>query len=212
MLIGAAGAGKTHFKHLILRLPPPAVRESTPLAEAAIRAISIDICQATISDGDRQWQRVSSEELLRMVVDAIKAGVPVRILPLAHFPVRVLPLNANYSDLASTTQIKNQMDPQHSLPLIHNLQYPLLRKLLHLQNLVALWSLHADLSNPSQMNIQEELIDLISQSSGSRKLFDFDWVYIVFLSALCLDHSGGLKRCTDETGLLGSNAAVSARV
>ena len=50
LLIGAAGAGKTHFKHLILRLPPPAVRESTPLAEAAIRAISIDICQATISD------------------------------------------------------------------------------------------------------------------------------------------------------------------
>ena len=50
LLIGAAGAGKTHFKHLILRLPPPAVRESTPLAEAAIRAISIDICQATISE------------------------------------------------------------------------------------------------------------------------------------------------------------------
>jgi len=102
LLIGAAGAGKSHFKHLILRLPPPAVRESTPLAEAAIRAISI--CRATIGDGDMEWQLVSSEELLHMVADAIKAGVPVR-LPLAQFPVRVLPLAADYSDLTSTEQV-----------------------------------------------------------------------------------------------------------
>jgi len=52
LLIGAAGAGKSHFKHLILGLPPPAIRESTPLAEAAIRAISI--CRATVGDGDMQ--------------------------------------------------------------------------------------------------------------------------------------------------------------
>ena len=41
LLIGAAGAGKSHFMHLILGLPLPAIRESTPLAEAAICAISI---------------------------------------------------------------------------------------------------------------------------------------------------------------------------
>ena len=85
LLIGAAGAGKSHFKHLILRLPPPAVRESTPLAEAAIRAISI--CRATIGDGDMKWQIVSSQESLRMVEDAIKAGVPVHLIcpPLTNF-------------------------------------------------------------------------------------------------------------------------------
>ena len=69
---------------------------------AAIRAISI--CRATVGDGDMQWQLVSSEELLRMVADAIKAGVPIR-LPLTRFPVRVLPLAADYSDLTPTEQV-----------------------------------------------------------------------------------------------------------
>ena len=170
LLIGAAGAGKSHFKHLILRLPPPAVRESTPLAEAAIRAISI--CRATIGDGDMQWHLVSSEELLRMVADAIKAGVPVRLLPLTPFPVRVLPLSADYSDLTSTKQ-RTQPDGSSSQASSNTQPSVLLSQKAPF--------LLEDTSpkSPSQMQLEMELVDLISQSSGSRKLLDVDWVYIV---------------------------------
>ena len=164
LLIGAAGVGKSSFKRLILRWSPPVVRESTPLAEAAIRTISI--CRATIGGRDMEWQYVSSEELLRTVADAIKAGVPVRV-PQGSIPLRVLPPDADFSDLKEITQpvessfqpsqrslppseiqIEEEFDAQHSLPT-------------------------------SQMQLEEEVVDLISQSSGSRKLLDVDWVYIV---------------------------------
>ena len=182
LLIGAAGAGKSHFKHLILRLPPPAVRESTPLAEAAIRAISI--CRATISGKDLQWQLVSSEESLLMVADAIKAGVPVRLFPLARFPVHVLPLDADYSDL-TPAKVKTQPDGSLSQPSSNaQRSVPPTEKApvlpLDTSSLSSSSSLEpVDLSEPSQMQLEVELMDLISQSSGSRKLFDVDWVYIV---------------------------------
>ena len=154
LLLGAAGAGKSSFKCLILRWSPPAVRESTPLAEAAIRAISV--CRATIGGQDMEWQYVSSEELFRTVADAIKAGVPVRFLPLTRFLLHVLPPDADYSDLTPTKE-GTQPDGSSSQP---SSSTP--RSL-----------------PPSHLQLEEELIDLISQSSGSRKLLDVDWVYIV---------------------------------
>ena len=183
LLLGAAGAGKSHFKHLILHFPPPAVRESTPLAEAAIRAISI--CRATIGDGDMEWQLVSSQELLRMVADAIKAGVPVRLFPLAHFPVHELP-QAVYSDLTQITQpdvslsqssSKSQRSapPTERAPVLPTLDpSPFPRSVSSMLEFL-------DLGQPSQVQLEKELVDLISQSSGSRKLFDVDWVYIVYM-------------------------------
>ena len=42
LLVGAAGAGKTHFKHVLFGLDPPRVRNSTPVAENPLQAISVD--------------------------------------------------------------------------------------------------------------------------------------------------------------------------
>ena len=177
LLIGAAGVGKSHFKHLILRLPPPAIRESTPLAEAAIRTISI--WRATVGDEDMQWQLVSSEKLLRMVADAIKAGVPLRLFPQTGFPPRVLPLDA------APTKQKTQPDELRSQPssksqrlLPYNAEVSFLPSATSSTPPTSISPTleSADLSEPSQM---KELVDLISQSSGSKKLLDVDWVYIV---------------------------------
>jgi len=154
LLIGAAGAGKSSFKHLILRLSPPAVRQSTPLAEAAIRAISI--CRAIIGAEGMEWQRVSSEEMLHIVADAIKAGVSFRSLSPISFALRVLPQVADNSDLTPTKET-TQPNESSSQPSSYT-HYPL---------------------PPSQIQLEEEIVDLISQSSGSKKVLDVDWVYIV---------------------------------
>lgn len=114
LLLGAAGVGKSSFKRLILRWSPPVVHESTPLAEAAIRTISI--CRATIGGRDMEWQYVSSEELLRTVADAIKAGVPVRLLPLTRFLLHVLPPDANYSKVGTGFASQPSSSTPHSLP------------------------------------------------------------------------------------------------
>ncbi len=72
LLIGAAGAGKTHAKHLFLGLPPPLIRQSTPLAEEAIRAIST--LRAMVSGtSDMVWEPVTLEKLKQMIAEAVKA-------------------------------------------------------------------------------------------------------------------------------------------
>jgi len=67
LLIGAAGSGKTHFKQLILGLPPPEIRESTPLAEASIRAISV--LRVAFGDQSMEWRVITPEILRQMVAD-----------------------------------------------------------------------------------------------------------------------------------------------
>ena len=73
LTLGAAGSGKTHTKFRLLRENPPKTRCSTPLAEAAIRAIS----RVLIGTDLTGWFRVSYEELMSMLAKALRAGVPM---------------------------------------------------------------------------------------------------------------------------------------
>ncbi len=60
LLTGAAEYDKTHTKYLLLGLPPPRIYQSTPLAEKAVRAMSI--VQAVVAGSDeRLWEIVSLE-------------------------------------------------------------------------------------------------------------------------------------------------------
>ena len=72
LLIGVAGAGKTSFCHLILDEPPPPVRESTPLANSSIRALSLT--RAIVSGQEAViWQRVSQHDFRVLIAAAIKS-------------------------------------------------------------------------------------------------------------------------------------------
>ena len=41
LILGAAGVGKTHLKHLLLKKDPPEQHNSTGLADTPIRAVSL---------------------------------------------------------------------------------------------------------------------------------------------------------------------------
>ena len=43
LILGAAGVGKTHLKHLLLKKDPPEQRVSTGLADNPVRAISFSL-------------------------------------------------------------------------------------------------------------------------------------------------------------------------
>ena len=73
LVTGAAGSGKTTLKHRLFGEDPPSLRCSTALAEAAIRAISREIVGTSITG----WFRVTYEELMEMLGEALKAGVPM---------------------------------------------------------------------------------------------------------------------------------------
>ena len=75
VLMGVAGAGKTHVKYLLLGENPPVLRVSTALAEAPIRAIS----HAVIGQirETTKWFRVSDDDVKELLAKALKAGVPL---------------------------------------------------------------------------------------------------------------------------------------
>ena len=73
LVTGAAGSGKTTLKHRLFGKEPPSVRCSTALAEAAIRAISREIVGTDLTG----WFKVTTDELMKLLGEALKSGVPM---------------------------------------------------------------------------------------------------------------------------------------
>ena len=69
IFVGVTGSGKSLFKHLVLGLPVPEFSSSTPLAESAVRSMSI--WQVAV-DGDIQWKIVKHQDMMDMVAKKIK--------------------------------------------------------------------------------------------------------------------------------------------
>ena len=69
LLVGVAGAGKTHTKHLLFRWAPPESRNSTPLAARPVQAIRI---RASTQGG--QLQEVTPDQLDKILADTVAKG------------------------------------------------------------------------------------------------------------------------------------------
>ena len=69
LLVGVAGAGKTHTKHLLFRWAPPESRNSTPLAARPLRAIRV----RTSTQGG-QLQEVDPDQLDKILADTVAKG------------------------------------------------------------------------------------------------------------------------------------------
>ena len=71
LILGAAGVGKTHFKHLLLKKDPPEQRVSTGLAEAPIRTMAF-----VGGKKEDDWFVVEDDQALMSVIGGtIKCGV-----------------------------------------------------------------------------------------------------------------------------------------
>ena len=161
LLVGVAGSGKSSFKRVALNLPLQDKRVSTPLAEAAIRSASIS---RAIIDGDSdnvEWEVVTPEQLLTMLADAIKVGVSdqtaeesLKSNQPSHTENPFLSTSYNQSD--SSNPDRPDPDTKLSEPNVnsHN-------------------------SNDEFELEDDNLLQLISRSKGSKRLFDVHWVYII---------------------------------
>ena len=69
LLVGVAGAGKTHTKHLLFRWPPPESRNSTPLAARPVQATRI---WASTQGGE--LQEVTPDQLDKILADTVAKG------------------------------------------------------------------------------------------------------------------------------------------
>ena len=77
LFMGVTGSGKTLFKRLLLGQSVPEFSPSTPLAEPAVRTMSI--CQVAVGSavgaGDKKWEIVGPNKMIKMVANTIKGLV-----------------------------------------------------------------------------------------------------------------------------------------
>ena len=72
LIIGAPGSGKTSLRYLLLGLPPPATRTSTPLATCAFRAVSMHRIKADGSGSMSTWKKLDDDTYLRFIAEEVK--------------------------------------------------------------------------------------------------------------------------------------------
>ena len=101
LIIGAPGSGKTSLRYLLLGLPPPAKRTSTPLATRAVRAISIHRIKADGSGSMSTWKELDDDTYLGFIAKEIK----------------ILELNPSLL-LSTTTSTRSSESQQQSTPLV----------------------------------------------------------------------------------------------
>ena len=149
LLVGVAGVGKTHVKRLLLGLPPPPVRVSTPLAEPPIRAISLSV--GTADKKSRIWKAVEQEDFDRMFFGAIKEGKRLFELPpqasQSHSPADPDLTTAVADDISDhKASGSEQRVPQR---------------------------------DPILSDLESELLDLVSNTKESKEIFEVSLVYLL---------------------------------
>ena len=77
LILGAAGVGKTHFKHLLLKKDPPLQRISTGLADNPVRAISFSLAGVCGQDGDDWFAVEDDKALMNVIGGTIRGGMSI---------------------------------------------------------------------------------------------------------------------------------------
>ena len=74
LILGAAGVGKTHLKHLLLKKDPPEQRVTTGLADNPVRAVSASLAGIGGQEEDDWFLVENDKALMKIVGDVIRDG------------------------------------------------------------------------------------------------------------------------------------------
>ena len=171
LLIGVAGAGKTCFCHFLFNEPPPAVRESTPLAQAPVRAMSFSRATSQLDGEEVVWERVSPHRLNYMIADEIK-GIK-RLSTDCLDSVLSSQHTSNYFDTVSDFQDETIGDE------IKNMQDSALPDSNNKLRTVEKDSHPMDVEQLFESKSVQELVGLISKTKGSEQISKREWLYII---------------------------------
>ena len=111
LITGPPGVGKTGIRHLLLGLPPPPSRTSTPLATRATRAISFYRIKADGS-GDVTWTELDDDTYLKYIAEEVKM--------IELNPFRAVPPQPATSTTTAATESSAQepSDVNHTPPVL----------------------------------------------------------------------------------------------
>ncbi|KAL5480047.1 hypothetical protein EMCRGX_G023665 [Ephydatia muelleri] len=90
LIIGAAGVGKTHLKHLLLKKDPPEQRTSMGLADNPVRAISFSLAGVGGQEEDDWFVVENDQALLKVIGGFVTSGSMLKAISMDEV-VRMLP-------------------------------------------------------------------------------------------------------------------------
>ena len=207
LLVGVAGAGKTHTKHLLFRWAPPESRNSTPLAARPVRAIRI-------STQDGQLQEVDPDELDKILASTVaKGGVP---LEKGNFVQQLFCCNCN-SQTTNTGMSAGISPPSDSHGGSTNLSST--STSYTTECCFCCPNVQSSSFDPEQTAkaALDKTIRQIAITSESQQLLDCDWIYIIdsggqieFLEALpaFLQHASVCLFVTKLSEMLGERPKI----
>ncbi|KAL5506803.1 hypothetical protein EMCRGX_G008543 [Ephydatia muelleri] len=152
LILGAAGVGKTHLKHLLLKKDPPGQRVSTGLADNPVRAIS---SLAGVGGQEDDWFVVEDDQaLLRVVGGTIRDGGVSMATSLdevvSSFPKMTIHVSSDGAGAVhpdpTPARVNTTMDSGQQSRTV---------------------------------SIEEELIHHINHSSDKKKMFGVKWIHFI---------------------------------
>ena len=111
IFLGVTGSGKSLFQRLVLGSPVPKDSPSTPLAESAVRTMSI--CQVA-AGGGVEWEILGPQKMMDLVAKTIKDGAFIFDLPKIQ-PANTISETQPDIVQSETDQFDNQLEPVHQL-------------------------------------------------------------------------------------------------
>ena len=183
-MMGNAGAGKTHVMYRLFDKDPPAIRSSTPLAEAPIRAISRIVIGA-VKRRSVDWFQVSGEEVMEMLAQAVQAGVPMEGEEGEQHPVTeegrpsssfqapaASPNGSARQPTEDVATVNEESKPAKEIPIEESSQ-PVPQSLNFESSRALIPS--AELVSPSS----EEIIEMMEILPESKRLLEILWVHFI---------------------------------
>eukprot|EP00731_Ephydatia_muelleri_P012571 Em0006g1465a len=151
LILGAAGVGKTHLKHLLLKKDPPQQRVSTGLADNPVRAISFSLAGVSVQEEDDWFVVEDDQALLKVVGGTIRDGGVSMATSLdkvvGSFPKMAIHVSSDGAGADPTpTAVSVTTDTSHQSRTV---------------------------------SIEKELIHHINHSSGKEKLFGVKWIQFI---------------------------------
>ena len=194
LFIGAAGSGKSHYKHLCLGLPPPEVRDSTGLSEHPVRTMSLvrgaveEVPQnREITDRtSRQWHEIPAKQFIELIIEAIvedkieKIPDSAVMVKLASMAIEGLPTLDMEHDLDTTEYLSSAVRESD----VHcGSTAPELDQITSGNKRVIQSGKPSTICVHYESNFYQELLKKVKSSRTSQtkrgKLLDVDWIYIV---------------------------------
>ena len=170
LLVGVAGAGKTHTKHLLFGWAPPEFRDSTPLAARPLQAIRI---RAGTQGG--QLQEIDLDQLDEIIAATVaKGGVPLEEKFIQKLQQLFCCKCSNQTTSAGMTAgISPQYGSTESLPSKTTTYNKKCYCCCPLAD-----SLGSDLEQTAKAAL-DETTHLIAKTSEQLQLLNCEWIYLI---------------------------------